>query len=239
MISIRAYGDSAVLVNFEQKIDATIHAQVTDLANRLELAVIGGIKFLIPAYCSITIGYDPLVIDYHELCRQVRVLAAAGRSEPSGNPPRSLRIPVCYKKPFAADLEEVTAQTGISPEEVVRIHTRTTFRVYMLGFLPGFVYLGTLPEELFCTRKITPRLKVSGLSVGLAGLQTGIYPFEAPGGWQIIGRTPFPTFEPRATQPFLFRAGDQVDFYAISANEYQRMEKDIASGTFTREHIYG
>ncbi len=135
--------------------------------------------------------------------------------------------------------EEVRKQTGLSPKSIIEIHTSITFQVYMLGFLPGFVYMGSLPESLSCARKPKPRLRVPPRSVGLAGLQTGIYPSEAPGGWQIIGKTPLNIFDGKNENPFLFKAGDQVKFHAISTKAHLKFELKVESGSFNIEEIYG
>ena len=218
-MTIRPYGDQALLVEFAPQIDPATNAAVVALARAVEAAAVPGLSGCVPAYCSLTVGYDPAVLTYaaaEALVRQLHDVAPAATSQPG----RRLRVPVCYEAGFAPDLADVAAHAGLSTAEVVRLHTETEFRVYMLGFLPGFAYLGRLPEALRCPRKATPRLRVPAQAVGLAGLQTGIYPVEAPGGWQLIGRTPLPVFEPNRPEPFLFRAGDQVQFYAISAAEF-------------------
>lgn len=223
MMHFQPYGDRALLINFEQKIDPEINAAVIDLERAVTAGHIPGITFCIPAYCSLTVGYDPGVLSFEELCQKIRDLNIEGQKKEL-KPPRSLHIPVCYEEPYALDFAEVCQQTGLSREEVIDLHTRTHFRVYMLGFLPGFAYMGRLPEALFCPRKTTPRLRVPAQSVGLAGFQTGIYPSEAPGGWQIIGRTPLKVFDGAQEDPFLFRPGDEVVFEAISAAEFERIE---------------
>ncbi|MEM1120715.1 MAG: 5-oxoprolinase subunit PxpB [Bacteroidota bacterium] len=254
--SIKIYGDQALLVNFEQRIDPAINAAVIALQNAIEQAQIDGVTFQIPAYCSLTVGYDPSKIEFAVLSEVVRQIGAGlverasacpvtkalafdpscggkskdlltGRTKVSRNgfgtscsTSRLLRIPVCYEPPYALDLEDLSTQKGISQEDIINLHTSQTFKVYMLGFLPGFVFMGKLPNALQCNRKVTPRLRVPPSSVGIAGLQTGIYPTESPGGWQIIGRTPLTIFDPKKEQPFYFRAGDEVQFYAISKEEF-------------------
>lgn len=216
-MTFHIYGDNALLINFTQSIDTGINAQVITLQNVLKKSGIQGLTFFIPAYCSLTIGYDPKVIQYQALCEKIKTLDLNSLNTLKGN---IHQIPVCYEHPYALDLEEVSQQTGLSPNDIIQLHTKTIFQVYMLGFLPGFAYLGSLPPTLKVTRKTTPRIKVPALSIGLAGLQTGIYPSEAPGGWQIIGRTPISVFNDKKAVPFLLKTGDRVQFYSISKEVY-------------------
>jgi inhibitor of KinA len=224
MMNIHPYGDCALLINFEQRIAPEINARVIDLNEAIDSAGLPGITFCIPAYCSLTVGYDPMVVRFETLREQITVLAQGGAIGTEYRSSRQLKIPVCYEQPYALDFTDVSRQNGLSREEIIALHTATKFRVYMLGFLPGFAYMGRLPEALFCSRKTTPRLRVPAQSVGLAGFQTGIYPTEAPGGWQIIGRTPLKVFDGAQEDPFLFRPGDEVVFEAISAAEFERIE---------------
>ncbi len=227
MMTFSSYGDSALLVNFEQKIQAEINDLVIMLTSAIQAAKIPGILFCIPAYCSLTIGYDPLLWNYEQLCQKIEEVPLAHQEHNSLQKKRMLRIPVCYEDGFSLDFPEVIKQTGLSKSEIIKLHTTTDFRVFMLGFLPGFPYMGTLPEALFCSRKSTPRLSVPIQSVGLAGYQTGIYPTKAPGGWQIIGRTPLKIFDVNRKDPFMFQAGDLVRFHSISQTSFRRLEKDV------------
>ena len=222
MKSFHPYGESALLINFEQKIEEAIHTQVIELKAAIETAQLPGVSFLIPAYCSLTVGYNPEELDYDTLCVLIKNLETNG-TPIRKNLTRKLSIPVCYDLEFGLDLKDLATEKQVSIQEIIQLHTSTIFRVYMLGFLPGFTYMGKLPKSLVCARKTTPRLRVPALSVGLAGYQTGIYPSEAPGGWQIIGRTPIPIFDTRKKQPFLFQAGDQVQFKAISKKEFNQI----------------
>ncbi len=236
-MKFHSYGDSAVLINFEQKIDPQVNAKVITLKNVLGKGAIKGLVNCIPAYCSITATYNPLEISYNEICDQIEALAVRS-SQTKALKIRYLNIPVCYDAEFSLDWNEVEKQTGLTSKKVIEIHTSAIFQVYMLGFLPGFVYMGSLPESISCSRKTKPRLRVPSRSVGLAGLQTGIYPSEAPGGWQIIGRTPLNIFDGTKTDPFLFRAGDSVKFKAVTKEIYDRIEKNVRSGKLNFEEIY-
>lgn len=209
-----------MLINFEQKIDPAINEAIITLKNIIEQAKITGITFMIPAYCSLTVGYDPNLIRYDELIEKIKHLENNKTLKKIKSKSRKLRIPVCYEPPYSLDLKKLSEQKGISIQKIIDLHTGQKFKVYMLGFLPGFVYMGKLPNDLVCNRKITPRLSVPANSVGLAGFQTGIYPSNSPGGWQIIGRTPLKIFNPSVEQPFVFQAGDEVTFFAISKEKF-------------------
>ncbi|RMG76867.1 MAG: 5-oxoprolinase subunit PxpB [Bacteroidetes bacterium] len=218
-------GDAALVIQFESGISPEINRQVVALAKKIETANLTGIRFLVPAYCSLTVGYDPAQTNFATLVGQIQALPDDPATEAETSEKDLLEIPVCYEPPFSPDLDEVCALTGCSPDEIIRLHTTTVFRVYMLGFLPGFPYLGRLPEVLSCPRKRRPRLRVPAGAVGLAGLQTGIYPVEAPGGWQIIGQTPMRIFAPERQPPFLFEAGRHVRFYPISKAQMSRFHE--------------
>lgn len=222
--SIKLYGDQAILINFEQKIDPAINAAVIAFKDAIESAKITGITFMIPAYCSLTIGYNRTVIDYGTLVKVIEQIDANQFNDATYHQfpkdTRHLKIPVCYELPYALDLAELSKFKGISIEKIIELHTSQTYKVYLLGFMPGFTFMGKIVQELACKRKSTPRLKVPASSVGIAGFQTGIYPTTSPGGWQILGRTPLKIFDPQKTSPFLFQAGDEVTFYPITTKEF-------------------
>lgn len=223
MIEILPYGDSALLINFEQKIDKKVNQKVTAWEKHIrEFAT--GIQFTIPAYCSLTVGFDSTQTNFEELEKWISSQKHLMSFEEENIELAIKYIPVCYEKEFALDKEEIQAQTNLSWEEIIQLHTQNPFRVFMLGFLPGFPYLGKLSEKLQVHRKKTPRLKVPALSVGLAGLQTGIYPSEAPGGWQIIGQTPITIFNPEKANPFLLKTGEQIQFYSISKEKFEQIK---------------
>ena len=226
IISIRPYGDQAILVNFEQRIDPLINKQVIALKGTLERANIRGVNYMIPAYCSLTIVFLPEIIDYQILKKVVEQLAIEIKLVETEATSRHLRIPVCYEQPYALDLLDLCEQKGMTAAEIIELHLSQPYRVYMLGFLPGFVFMGKIPSELECSRKETPRLKIPAGAVGLAGFQTGIYPSISPGGWQIIGQTPIELFNPNLEQPFFFRVGDEVQFYQISSDEFVAYAED-------------
>ncbi|WP_339607050.1 5-oxoprolinase subunit PxpB [uncultured Roseivirga sp.] len=235
-MKIVRFGDSALLVNFEQKIDEAINNQVLSLYKQLK--EIKEVTFLIPAYCSLTVGFGKQT-SFKVLSKQIEDLTSKSKSTDLELNSKIIEIPVCYEAPYAHDMTEVSEKTGLTQQKIIDTHCQETYKVYMLGFVAGFAYLGSLPEQLFCPRKTEPRKEVLAGSVGLAGLQTGIYPANAPGGWQIIGRTPIPTFNPKADNPTLFKAGDAVKFKSISSAEFEEIEKQVSSNIFNLEEYYG
>ncbi len=217
-------GDSALLVNFEQSISPEINRKVTQLQKQIAAAYFPEIEFMIPAFCSLTIGYSKSKTTFSKLKKRVLALKVQQANSEKENPILH-KIPVCYAPTYSIDIQEVTNQTNLSKEEIIELHTSQIFQVYMMGFLPGFAYLGSVPKQLFTKRKDIPRKRVEKGSVGLAGLQTGIYPMESPGGWQIIGRTPVEVFDVKKEQPFYFKTGDQVQFYPVSKKEFDNYKK--------------
>lgn len=241
-MTIQPYGAAALLINFEQKIQKEINAQVIELNKAILAAQLSGITYTIPAYCSLTIGYDRSALSYKTLCLVIEnIKAAASAKKINSSIPiedKRLTIPVCYDEEFGLDIVAVAQKKDCTVEEIIQLHTSMIYRVYMLGFLPGFAYMGRLPEALACPRRQSPRVRIPAQSVGLAGYQTGIYPSAAPGGWQIIGQTPVPTFMPNQDTTFLFQAGDQVQFQAISKKDFSSISKDINSNHFNWSSLY-
>ena len=239
MIQFIPYGDSAVLVNFEQKISQEVNSKVAAHTQAIENAGVPGILSIIPAYCSITVIYDSARIKYGILADILKSIFMRNEGSTATRSCRNLLIPVCYAPPYALDIVDLSTKSGISVNEIITAHTSQIFHVFMLGFLPGFPYMGILPDTLICQRKKHPRQCVPAGSVGLASIQTGIYPIDAPGGWQIIGRTPVPVFQQKNHPHFLFAAGDAVQFYPISKSEFIKMETDMVQGQFQIEKLYG
>lgn len=220
-------GDSAATIDFGNVIDEEINKAVTDLFNHLSQHPIEGMVEVIPAYSSVTVYYDVALLR-KKISSQKKVyewirseLQKLMRHEFASVPANSnlVRIPVCYENEFGIDLQFIAELRKISPEEIIRLHVSKTYRVYMLGFLPGFPYMGEVDEQIAIPRKVQPQAIAAG-SVGIAGKQTGIYPLNSPGGWQIIGRTPFRMFDKNKEDPCLLKAGDMVEFYSISKDEF-------------------
>ena len=180
---------------------------------------LGHIRSIHPAYDSLLLTFDPLAVGPEPTAELVRCLIKRKDTVAFAGP-RTVEIPVCYEGEMAPDLGDVAAHCGLSIEEVVRIHSRSEYLVYFLGFSPGFPYLGDLPKELAAPRLKTPRLRVAAGSVAIGGRQTGIYPVDSPGGWRLIGRTPLPLFTPEKNPPTFLQMGDRVRFVPITTKEF-------------------
>lgn len=218
-MSIIAAGDSAIVVEFEERIDPAVNTQAIALADALQAASIPGVRDIVPTYRAVAVYFDPLRTPYHRLVDRIEhELAHPSTSGVASRAP--VRIPVCYGGELGPDLHDVAAFAHLAEDEVVRQHTANTYRVFMLGFVAGFAYMGTVDRSIAAPRRATPRVRVPLGSVGIAGGQTGIYPAETPGGWQLIGRTPIKPFDPGRAEPFLLKAGDHVQFYAITREEF-------------------
>lgn len=206
--------DSSLIVHLGEGIDVDVNRRVHGLAAALASASLPGVTDIVPAYASLTVHYDPLMLTQAQAAAWIqaqagRVTAALSRLS------KQVEVPVIYDGP---DLDFVAMHCRLSVEAVIRLHTQTTFNVYMMGFLPGFAYLGKLPDALITPRLASPRTRVPAGAVGIAGAQTGIYPFESPGGWRLIGRTALKPFDPQRTPPFLFVPGDEVRFVPVGEN---------------------
>jgi KipI family sensor histidine kinase inhibitor len=210
--------DRAVLVELGDEISPSINDKVRELFVSLDHQGISGVIDLIPSYRSLLVIYDPLKITMSELENQIAKTQKG--MDPARIPsPKTVEIPVVYGDDHGPDLEWVAAYHKIAPQEVIRLHTRHTYQVYMIGFTSGFPYLGEVPEALSTPRRETPRTHVPKGSVAIAQKQTGIYPVQSPGGWHIIGWTPVTLFDPQAEPPSLLKMGDRVRFHAITAEE--------------------
>ncbi|MBI3491951.1 MAG: 5-oxoprolinase subunit PxpB [Acidobacteria bacterium] len=216
-----AAGDSALVVEFDAHVDPVINDRAISLSDAIRSAGIGGIRDVVPTYRSVAVYFDPLRTDYDALVKRVEREASTPSIQP-GTARALLRIPVCYGGDFGPDLAGVAAFARLSEQEVVGLHGASTYRVFMLGFVPGFAYMGVVDSRIAMPRRATPRVRVPLGSVGIAGAQTGIYPAETPGGWQVIGRTPIKPFDPQRVEPFLLQAGDAVRFDAISREEFDQ-----------------
>ena len=185
---------------------------------------IAGIRNLHPAYCSLLVKFDPLKWQHEELEKELRKYLGC-LDKVQLPEPRQVEIPVCYGGEYGPDLEEVAALHGITQEEIIKLHSSATYLVYFLGFVPGFAYLGELPRALVTPRLATPRKKVPMGSVGIAGNQTGVYPFETPGGWRLLGRTPLAIFRADSDGLSLLSIGDRVRFVPISRERFAELNR--------------
>jgi KipI family sensor histidine kinase inhibitor len=220
-------GDAAVLIELEERIAPEVNARVIALADLIAASRIAGLRDIVPAYRSLVIYLDPLTASPE---RVIAALEAYALPPPHATAERpTIRVPVCYSEEFGPDLPAVAALCGIDAPTVAAIHGEPLYRVFMLGFSPGFAYMGAVDDRIAAPRLDTPRLRVPAGSVAIAGAQTGIYPRETPGGWRIIGRTPLQPYDPTRREPFLFTPGDQVRFYAVDRAEYDRLcaERDL------------
>jgi len=207
-------GDRSLLVELGEKIAPDVNRRVQELMLKLQQARLPGVREFAPGYRSLLVVFDPLTLSPSEL--KARITDVAGRPGSAGLPQaKLLTVPVFYGGEYGPDLEGVAGHLGISTDEVIRLHTETMYRVYMIGFTPGYPYMGELPSALAVPRRSTPRTRVPKGSVGIAQRQTGIYSVESPGGWQIIGWTPIELFDPTRQLPSLLEMGDRVKFEAV------------------------
>ncbi len=221
-IKIVPVGDSALLVRAGNDISPETNRLVRQIMFSMSKAKVRGVTELVPAYADLMVYYDPMHTEPAILTEAIRnVLSANHKIAPM--PSRLVHIPVVYGGEFGPDLEEVAQTNNISPGQVVSIHAGNDYTVYMMGFSPGFCYLGGMDERISCMRKASPRLNIPAGAVGIAGNQTGIYPIDSPGGWQLIGRTPVKLFRPDEVQPFLVQAGDRIRFVPVSPERFDEM----------------
>ncbi|WP_457753443.1 5-oxoprolinase subunit PxpB [Thermococcus sp.] len=216
-------GDSALVIIFGDRIDEGINKKVHAVANAIEKASPDWLIEVVPTYTSIYVYYDPLKLSYQEVLDAIKPFLSA---EPKEEKPRIVEIPTAYGGEFGPDIEFVAQHNDLTIDDVIEIHSKPLYRVYMLGFTPGFAYLGGMDERIATPRLEKPRLKVPAGSVGIAGKQTGIYPIESPGGWRLIGRTPLRLFTPEKDPPTLLQPGDYVKFVPISEEEFWEIYED-------------
>jgi inhibitor of KinA len=224
-----ACGDTALCVEFGDQIDREVSARVLALADRIQAAGIAGVVELVPTFRSLLVHYDPSVGSQSELKAALAPLAV--NLDAAQGASRKWRLPACYDTSVAPDLDEVASRTGLSVRQVIERHSAVTYHVYMLGFLPGYPYLGDLPPELALPRRENPRTRVPPGSIAIATTMTAVYPLESPGGWHLIGRTPVALWDVRRNPPVLLSAGDKIEFSPISVREYEEMAARAVAGT--------
>ena len=227
----RQAGDTGIIVEFGDGIDPVVNSKVRAMAQSLKSGLPEGIVEIIPTYRSLLFIYDPSQIWYDKLTGFIEE-KAADITAIEETAPTVVEIPVCYGGELGPDIGNVCDSSGLDEKEVIRLHCEPDYLIYMVGFTPGFPFLGGLADPLHTPRLKTPRMLVPEGSVGIANNQTGMYPIASPGGWQLIGWTPFTLFAPEKKNPFLYKAGDRIRFVPISADEYQTIkEKENASWT--------
>lgn len=219
----RAASDQSLLVYFGDEISLDANERVRRLLLLLESRPVAGIRNLHPAYCSLLVDFDALRLSHGELEATLREYVEQQEAVPLP-PPRELEIPTCYGGEFGPDLNDVAALHAMTPAQAIDLHASATYLVYFLGFVPGFAYLGGLPEALATPRLAAPRQSVPAGSVGIAGNQTGVYPFATPGGWRLIGRTPIGMFRPDRSNMSFLSIGDRVRFTPISAARFAELD---------------
>lgn len=227
--SILPYGDQAILIEFENKIDPKINGYVYQLNALIAQKIERGITYTIPSYCSLVVGYDVQIFTLTELQKNIRNLLINLNHNNNQTQKVIREIPVCYDKEYGIDNEEICNSLEIDQDELISLHTSIPYMVYMIGFQPGFPYMGKLNPKLKIARKDNPRIMVHERSIAIAGDQTGIYPQASPGGWHIIGRTPLPLYQINDQIHFLCKAGEWIQFKSISQKEYKAIlfEKNV------------
>jgi inhibitor of KinA len=223
-------GDTALVVEFGDRIDRELSEAVLALAEKLQRSALKGVTETVPTFRSLLIQYDPLATSAAELTRAIEALgtndATARRTS------RLWHIPACYDASYAPDIEDVAKRSGLSTDEVIARHSGATYHVYMIGFVPGYAYMGDLPKDLQLPRRENPRVRVPAGSIAIATTMTGIYPVESPGGWHLIGASAVRLFDATRPQPSLFAPGDAVRFEPVTLSDHERIARDIASGRY-------
>lgn len=215
--------EKALVIETGSAINQETELAVRKLTALLESQTPDWVIEFIPAFTTVTVFYDPLRLNQAQAEQELRRLISA-LDEVEASEPRIIDIPVCYGGAFGPDLAFVAEHNGLTEEQVIEIHTSGTYRVHMIGFAPGFPFIGGMSEKIAAPRRKSPRLRIPERTVGIAGMQTGVYPIETPGGWQLIGRTPLRLFVPEQDIPSLLRAGDKIRFTKISEAEYREQE---------------
>ena len=224
-------GESCVVIEFADEIDRAANDAVMRMEKYLKSLPQLHLTECLPTYRSLAVYFDPAATDAASVIKAAQA-APADDSGTAGGASKEIVIPVCYGGDYGPDLANVAQHAGISEEEAVRRHSSRPCHCYMIGFLPGFAYLGGMDESIATPRLANPRTVIKGGSVGIAGKQTGIYPIDSPGGWQLIGRTPLRLFTPEAEQITLIEAGYEVRFVPVSEEEFKKIEAEVAAGTY-------
>jgi inhibitor of KinA len=230
MVRILAQGEGGLVVELGDAIDDAVNARVHALVAAVRDRLAAEIDEVVPSYRSLLILHDPVRTPRAGLVRRVEALAASLGEAPVAGFRRVVRLPVCYGGPLGPDLEEVAALTGRSTAAVVALHAAPVYRIHLLGFTPGFPYLGGLDPALTVPRLEVPRSRIPPGSVAIGGGQTGVYPVESPGGWRLVGRTPLRLFDPLRPHPFLLAAGDGLRFVPISPEAFEAAAARAAAG---------
>lgn len=222
--TISPVGDCAISIDFGQVIDPKINRQIRQVIEQIKVLQLDGIIELVPTYCALLVQYDAMVYSYSDICKILDPTLQESVMDSANELVTIVEIPTVYGGEFGPDLGFVASHNHISEDEVVSIHSGTDYLVYMLGFIPGFTYLGGMDPRIATPRLSSPRTLIPAGSVGIAGEQTGTYPSDSPGGWQIIGRTPVTMYDMSKKQAALLQAGDYVRYVSIDENEFHRIK---------------
>jgi KipI family sensor histidine kinase inhibitor len=227
-------GDQAITVEFGDEIDLEVNQRVYSFADSVDAAELPGVVETVPSYRSVLVQYDVRATSFAELRPSLlelleRPLATPGEEDAGGE---VFELPVVYGGEEGPDLDDVAEHAGMAADQVVEIHSSTAYRVYMLGFAPGFPYLGGMDPRIACPRLSTPRVRIAAGSVGIAESQTGVYPTASPGGWRIIGRTPVPLFTPETVPPVAILPGRYIQFVSVDPAQAAEIEKAVAEGSY-------
>ena len=222
--TISPVGDRAISIDFGQVIDPTINRHIRQTIERIKELQLEGIIELVPTYCALLVEYDAMLYSYSEICNIIEPTLEEGMANTTNELVTVVEVPTVYGGEFGPDLSFVASHNHLSEDEVISIHSGTDYLVYMLGFIPGFTYLGGMDSRIATPRLSSPRTLIPAGSVGIAGEQTGTYPSDSPGGWQIIGRTPVTMYDMSKAQAALLKAGDYVRYVPIDESEFHRIK---------------
>lgn len=234
-LTFKPIGHSALLIEWPQQIEETILNDILNLQSRIEHELKDIIVETINAYNSLTLIYKHEVVSRDQLEDEIKKIYAV-KSQAVTQQKKIWYIPVCYDKEFGIDLEEIAQLKKCDPNEIIKLHSSIEYLIHFIGFLPGFLYLGGLPESIHVPRKSTPRIQIKKGAVAIGGKQTGIYPSESPGGWNIIGNSPLNFFSPNQNPPCFAKAGDLLKFYSIKKSEHQQIATEVENGSFKIEY---
>ena len=230
-LTYKRFGDKAIIIEWASKIDDTILNAMLLFANKFALKKPVNVVDIIQGYNSLTILYKNKIINFNEEVTFLKAIDTIVLKQKIQNT-FQWEIPVCYDVLFGVDLEEISTQKNCAINEIIKLHTEAVYKIYFIGFLPGFLYLGGLNERLYMPRKSNPRLHVPKGAVGIGGMQTGVYPNNSAGGWNIIGKTPITFFDVNKLNPCFAKPGDSIKFKAISLDEFYHLEKEIKEKTY-------
>lgn len=235
-VKLLVAGEHGLVVEFGNEISPQMNGLVQQLSRRLSAVRVAGVIEVVPTYRSLTVYFDPFTIEREALSSLIKELLSGIKPQNKQTlPARVVRVPVCYGGVLGPDLEFVARYANVSLDEVIALHTGRPYLVYMLGFTPGFPYLGGMPEKIAVPRQEKPRANIPAGSVGIGGNQTGVYPIQSPGEWWLIGRTPLKAFDPGSSSPFFVSAGDYLHFYQISLQEYFDLRRQVRAGVYLPE----